>query len=781
MKSASNNDHKDPFSKEGGGLFRAIFEQAPVGVAIAGREQQFLYVNSALCRMLGYEMDELLRLSIIEVVHPDERAVALATISGMIANPVAGYAARRRWLRKDGTIVPVTVTTAPICGPDGAALYGLGIIHEDSARQKAEDELRESEGRLRAVFESSRDAIGVSKNGVHIFANPAYLQLFGFKNNEEIVGKSILESVALSHREEMKEKVRQRAEGEEIPRFYEARGRKADGTEFDAEFSISTYKLDNEIYSVACTRDITERNKAEKALRRSEEHYRLLFQSINDAVFVHGVVDNRAPGRFFEVNDIACKQLGYSRKELLKLDPAAIDAPETRANAAEVFSRLMADRHVVWEGVHIHKDGRRIPVEMSANLFDYDGRLTVVTTARDITERKHAAQKQREFEVHIQEAQKLESLGILAGGIAHDFNNLLTVILGHANLALMDLTPESPARDNLREIDKASGRAAELCRQMLAYAGKGRFVMETVNLSRLIEESAHLLQVSLSKKVMLRCQLDEALPAIEADPAQLRQVVMNLVINAAEAIDNAEGFITLSTSTVLCDKDHPLAGQVIKPPVSGRYVCLEVADTGCGMDAKTTARIFDPFFTTKFAGRGLGLAALLGIVRSHNGGVTVESEPGRGTTFRILIPVSTKAVAAAQSGEASPSWRGKGTILLVDDEELVRFVTGQMLEYCGFNVLPAGDGREALNLFRAHASEIVCVLLDLAMPHMDGQETFRELRLIQPDVRVVLATGYSDQEVAKRFSNAGLNGFIAKPYRLESLGAKLREVLAPGG
>jgi PAS domain S-box-containing protein len=528
LKPTSNKDLKDPFPQEAGGLFGAIFEQSPVGVAIAGNDQRFLHVNDALCRMLGYTRDELLLLKVTEVIHPDERLGAADGVNIMIANPVAGNSATRRWQRKDGTFLPVTVTTAPICGPDGSAVYGLGIVHDDTARHKAE-------------------------------------------------------------------------------------------------------------------------------------------------------------------------------------------------------------------------------------------------------------QDQRELEAQVHQAQKFESLGILAGGIAHDFNNLLTVIIGQANLAMMDLGPESPALNSLKQIEKASSRAAELCRQMLAFAGKGAYVVETVDLSRLIGESAHLLQVPASKKVLLRYQLAEGLPAIDADPAQLRQIVMNLVINAAEATGETEGFITVSTGKIQFDGNHPHRGQVISPPANGQYVYLEVADTGCGMDERTKPRIFDPFFTTKFAGRGLGLAALLGIVRSHKGGVSVESEPGRGTTFRVLFPVSAKAKAPAQSGAAPLPWHGTGTILLVDDEDLVRQVSAQMLERCGYTVLSAADGREALEVFRARRSEIACVLLDLAMPHMDGHETFLELRRIQPDVRVLLATGFSDQEIAKRFANAGLNGFIAKPYRLETLGAKLREVLAPRG
>jgi len=412
-----------------------------------------------------------------------------------------------------------------------------------------------------------------------------------------------------------------------------------------------------------------------------------------------------------------------------------------------------------------------------------DGNLLedIAATASQVILAAQAEQQRLDLETQMQQAQRLESLGILAGGIAHDFNNLLTAILGHANLALIDLAPESPARDSLREIDKASGRAAELCRQMLAYAGKGRFVLEPVNLSRLIEEVVQLLHVSISKKVVLNCQLAEGLPEIEADPAQMRQVAMNLVINAAEAIGDTDGVIAISTGVMQCDEDILRGSRLIEPPAPGRYIYLEVTDTGCGMDTETRARIFDPFFTTKFAGRGLGLAAVLGIVRSHRGALRVESERGRGTTFRVMFPAGAKAAAPAESGGGTASWRGTGTVLLVDDEEPVRNVAGRMLKHFGFAVLGAGDGREAVELYRAHAAEIVCVLLDLAMPRMDGEETFRELRRIRPDVRVVLASGYSDQEILGRFRTAGLAGFIEKPFQLETLGTKLHEVLAPRG
>jgi PAS domain S-box-containing protein len=649
----------------------------------------------------------------------------------------------------------------------------------DAARRQVEELLRTSEERFRRTFDLSPvGAVIVGSDFRFLRCNEAFCRFLGYTESE-LQEKTFPGVTYPDDREigvaEARAILAGRLEAARVQKRYQHRSGRAVWGE--ASIRLVRDAAGQPLYFLTVVQDTNERKEAEELLHRSEERYRLLFRSINDAVFVCGVGDDRLPGRFIEVNDIACERLGYTREELLSMRPMDVEGPaEWAAFQEQVIPRLRSDRRAVWEGLHVHKDGHRIPVEISTNLFGYEGKLVAVTTVRDLTERKRSEQKQRELEVQMQQAQKLESLGILAGGIAHDFNNLLTAILGHANLALMDLAPESPVRDSLREIDKASGRAAELCRQMLAYAGKGRFVVEPINLSRLIEELAHLLRVSISKKVLLRCHLAEGLPAIEADPAQLRQVAMNLVINAAEAIGATEGIIAISTGVRQCDKEYLRGNHLIEELAPGQYVFLEVADTGCGMDAETRRRIFDPFFTTKFAGRGLGLAAVLGIVRSHQGMLKVESEPGRGTTFRVLFPAVARSVVSAESGE-NPPWRGTGTVLLVDDEESVRNVAGRMLERCGFKVIRAGDGREAVERFRTQAAEIVCVLLDLAMPRMDGEETFRELRRIKPDVRVVLATGYSDQEIAERFCSAGLAGFIEKPYRVEALSAKLRAVL----
>jgi PAS domain S-box-containing protein len=393
-------------------------------------------------------------------------------------------------------------------------------------------------------------------------------------------------------------------------------------------------------------------------------------------------------------------------------------------------------------------------------------------------ERLRVEEQRRNLEEQIQYAQKLESLGVLAGGIAHDFNNLLMSILGNADLALMDTPESSPARSCLEEIEKASQRAADLCNQMLAYSGKGRFVVQKVNLVEILEEMAHLLKVSISKKAVLEYHYIENLPAIEVDVTQLRQIIMNLIINASEALGEETGRISLDVGVMDCDRAYLEETYLDDHLAPGKYVYLQVADTGCGMDEETLENLFDPFFTTKFTGRGLGLAAVLGIVRGHRGAIEVESTKGEGATFRVLFPaIKDTAPSVNKPQAAHNSWQGQGVILLVDDEKQVLSVGKKMLERFGFEVLTATDGQEAIKVFQENRHSIVCTLLDLTMPEMDGQETFRKIRRIQADARIILCSGYNEQEVAEKFAGEKLSGFLQKPYHITSLQKKIQEVL----
>jgi PAS domain S-box-containing protein len=398
--------------------------------------------------------------------------------------------------------------------------------------------------------------------------------------------------------------------------------------------------------------------------------------------------------------------------------------------------------------------------------------LGIQVVVQDVTQRKR-------FEDQLRQTQKLESLGILAGGIAHDFNNLLVGILGNTSLALELVPEDSEAQPILKEALAAGERAAALTHQMLAYSGKGRFVVERVDMARLIREILPLIHSAIPRTVELRLDIDRAAPTAEVDVAQVQQLIMNLVINGAEAIpDGQPGAVTVAVSEydVSTRASQPGAG---KPRVApGRYVCIEVCDNGTGMEEATKARIFDPFFTTKFTGRGLGLAAVSGIVRGHHGHIEVDSFPGQGSVFRILLPaVPGEAAPQPERTEAVFPPAGFGAILVVDDEPMVRQMAQQTLQRRGYDVLVAENGERALDIFRKRGAEIRLVLLDMTMPVMSGEKTLVELRKMRPDTLVVLSSGYNQVDAIQRFAGQGLAGFLQKPYTAAALTTQVAAVL----
>ena len=408
----------------------------------------------------------------------------------------------------------------------------------------------------------------------------------------------------------------------------------------------------------------------------------------------------------------------------------------------------------------------------------------VVISVQDISERVHAearlreaqaAQAEAERDARQQQSQKLEGLGVLAGGIAHDFNNLLVSILGNAGLALLKLPSDSPTRDRIEDIETAARQAAELCRQLLAYSGQGHLETHSLDVPRLIREVTDLLVVSMPSNVLLNLDLPETLPAISADPSQIQQVMMNLLTNAAEAIGDDSGVVRVTTRERRLGRSDLDALGAAAEVSGGRFVEIVVAESGCGMDAATRARVFEPFFTTKYAGRGLGLAAVGGIIEAHRGALSVESEPGAGSVFRVLLPVQQFNVAPPPS-DSTPETHTP-VVLVVDDEDTVRSVTREVLEHFGFQVVEASDGFEAIDIFLTR--EIDVVVLDLTMPRLNGEETFRELQRIRPDVRVVLASGYSEKRISSQFAGRGIAAFMQKPWSPQVLVERVRAALVP--
>jgi PAS domain S-box-containing protein len=529
--------------------------------------------------------------------------------------------------------------------------------------------------------------------------------------------------------------------------------------------------------------EIEERRTAERQLAESEEVLRLIMSST-----VEGVYGVNTEGVCTFANESCLKMLGYEHiGEMLGRNAHDLihfrtsDGQPMQVKECRIYKAFMEGTGVtVADEFFWRRDGSFIPVEYSSYPIRKDGVIVgAVVTWRDITDRKELEEERLNIEKQLLHAQKLESLGVLAGGIAHDFNNILTAIIGNADLALMRINKESPAVENLRRIEQAAARAADLAKQMLAYSGKGKFIVENIDLNVLLKDMLHMLELSISKKAVLRLNLHHSLLLVEADATQIRQIIMNLVINASEAIGDKSGVIAITTGCMECDRSYLKDVWLGENPADCLYVYLEIADTGCGMDPETLAKLFDPFFTTKFTGRGLGMAAVLGIVHGHKGAIKVYSEPGKGSTFKILLPASGRPAELCNDSGHSDEFRGSGTVLLVDDEETIRGVGSEMLKELGFSVLTADDGLEAVSVFKQHP-EISFVILDLTMPHMDGEQCFRELRQLKPDVTVIISSGYNEQEVTQKFVGKGLAGFIQKPYKLSALKDAIRNLERAG-
>ncbi len=522
---------------------------------------------------------------------------------------------------------------------------------------------------------------------------------------------------------------------------------------------------------IGIAQDITERMHSERALRESEARFRRLAENAQDVIYRYRL----RPTQAFEYISPVIEQItGYSPDEYYA-DPELWQRT-LHADDSDKFERYSSSPTPArW----LTKDGRTVWLEARvAQIFDDAGQLVALEgIARDITERKRQEEERRAFEHKLLETQKLESLGVLAGGVAHDFNNLLTGILGRVSLMRGAMPEPTPEREHVDQIEHAAVQAADLCRQMLAYSGKGRFMVRRIDLSELVRDTVPLLQVTISKSAALNLRLAHGLPAISGDAAQLRQLIMNLVSNASEALIDGIGTITITTSSRHAT-EQDLQDTLLTHLSEGRYVCIDVSDTGTGMSPETKQRIFDPFYTTKFTGRGLGLPAALGIVRGHQGALKVHSDPGRGTSFKVYLPaVEGAGERLARPHRVSKGYRGSGTILIIDDEEVVRSVTTRILQSFGFKVLSAAEGIEGLTRFRTQMAEISAVLLDLTMPGMDGEAVFRELRTARSDVPVLLMSGYNEQDAIARFAGKGLSGFLQKPFTVEQLIEKLRHVL----
>ncbi|MFZ5774945.1 MAG: PAS domain-containing hybrid sensor histidine kinase/response regulator [Thermodesulfobacteriota bacterium] len=745
-----------------------IIDQTHDAVATADLNGTITSWNHGAEELLGYQSLEAVGKDISAFYTPGQRRF----LRREIIHPLLAKGNHELELdvaRKDGSLIHGHMSLSLLRNrqgrPSGVVVYLLDV----TARKAAEQELRLSEERLRLALASGRQGMyDLNLVSGEAVVNDEYGGMLGYARGE--FAFNIATWLASIHPDDR----------ERVERYfndYVARGTGEAKVEYRQRTKDGRWKWilslgrivawdkdGRSLRMLGTHTDLTEEKEAQEILARERAQLYSLLGGLPGFVCLQA---EDFTIRF--ANSYFTEHFG---------DPAGKRCFEALHQGVEpcrncdIVDVLREGRKRTWEWLDA-PDGRVYQI-YDFPFQDFDGSQMVLKFGIDITERKAAELEKINLEKQLLYHQKMESLGAMAGGIAHDFNNLLMAIMGNTDLAMMALPGDSPAREQLKASKAASLRAADLCKQMLAYSGRGAFALVQIDLSRFIEESEHLLEVAVAKRSTISLDLAKDMPPIDADPLQLRQLLVNIVTNAAEAIEGG-GSIHIHTYAGPCEATAQSCPYQTELPM-GRCVMLRVTDSGCGMDLETTARLFDPFFTTKFTGRGLGMAAALGIVRAHHGAIEVESVPGKGTTVIVSLPVSSRWQARTGEGPAvqSASRDERPLILLVDDEKEVLDVADAMLGMLGYRVLMARDGQECLEVYQQHASAVKAVLLDLAMPRMNGIEAFRHLRRLNSNLPVILSSGYSKEQAAEAIQGNGLAAFIQKPYNVE----QLRQVLA---
>ena len=785
--------------------FRSTFEKAPVGVALVAPTGEWLEVNQQLCDIVGYTRDELLVRSFQDITYAPDLGIDLDFVRKMLARELTTYSMDKRYIQKNGELVWIELTVALVRDEAGAPDYFVSMVQDISERKRSQaellrsnDALRDSEARKAAILEAALDSIvTIDSAGLITEFNPAAEKTFGY-SRAAALGKPLAELIVppalrAQHLAGI-ERYRTTGVGPILGKRLELAAQRADGSEFPVELTVVPTISQAGPMFTAYVRDITERKQVAEALHVSEARFGHLAES-----GLIGIIIADTVGNIHEANDTFLKIVGYSRADLAsgKLRWLDMTPPELRhLDYAAVQQLERTGVAKAWEKEYIRKDGSRAPVLVGVAMLDTSrgiafvldlternsaqaaGAFAIEVAERESAQRERVEEALRQTEQQLRQSQKMEAIGTLAGSIAHDFNNILSVILSYADLLLRDLQAADPMRADLEQIARAGKRASDLTQQLLAFSRQQVLKPKVLNLNDTISTMTQMLQRLIGEDIELAVRVTPNLGAVFVDPSQVEQVLLNLIVNARDAMPRG-GKLTIETAEVELLESNPIESFDVAP---GQYVVLSVSDTGTGMDNATQSRIFDPFFTTKEKGRGtgLGLSTVFGIVKQSGGSIRVASELGRGSTLKVYLPRVNSSANTRQSERPAPprsNLRGAETVLLVEDNTDVRSLACAILRRNGYQVLEATTVGDALLICEQHRENIELLLTDVVMPRMNGRELWERLAPLRPSMKVLFMSGYTDDAMIHRGVLSSSVSFVQKPLLPGALLSKVREVL----
>ena len=752
--------------------YRLLVENQTDLVVKVDTEGAFQFVSPSYCKMFGKTESELLGKTFMPLVHEEDRESTAEAMKDLYHPPHTAYVEQRA-MTKDGWRWLGWMDTA-VLDQSGEVESIIGVGRDITDHKRMEFELRESEERFRTLTLNSPVGAIVHDGKTIEFVNPAILKMFQLDSEDWFTGKGIFSILTKKYREFAKNRSMEILDRGKSVSALEYEYLRPDGSTFFAltmglPINMAGRRM---IYSLFV--DVTDRKKAEEALKFSEEKFRIVIEKANVGIVV--IQDNK----YKFLNDYLLDIFKMSREEVLSAELMFMVHPDDRQMLLDRVRRRISGETVEDTLEHriIDGEGNERWIETRGVLSDWEGKPASIAFAIDITERRRAIEAKEKYESHLRQSQKMEALGILAGGIAHDFNNVLTAILGYSDLALSEIDSGLSGIKPIREVIKAGERAHDLVNQILAFSRKIEPDLKLTDINQVVVQTDRMLERIIPKMINIEQHLDDDLWPVKADSSQISQVILNLGTNAKDAMPDGGRFV-IETENVVLDAGYAYEHGGVLP---GDYVLITVSDTGHGMDKETQEHIFDPFFTKKKLGQGtgLGLSTVYGIVGNHGGHIMCYSEIGRGTTFKIYLPAVRSGKETAVSKEwktETPTLIGEELILLVDDEVQIRNLGRHILSEHGYKILLAGSGEEALGLYQQHGTNIDLVILDISMPGMGGHKCLKELLVINPDVKVIIASGYSLNGQLKGIMASGASDFIAKPFRIAGLLATVRRTL----